>query len=399
MSTDSQAATRALAGATILQIVPALGDDVVAHAACNTVSALLRSGARAIVAGETGTLVERLTSAGAQWVPFNATLNPLRLKGNAKRIEHLVKTERIDLVHAHSAGAAWSVVTAAARAPVRLVTSLPDVPATPSRLRAFATRALARGDRIITPSAYAAAPLIEHYGIARERLAVIPRSIDTDLLNPDAIKAERIGALRDSWDIEPDKPVVLVPGRVAPWNGQDIVIEAARALLGSGWQDIRFVLAGENRTQRRYAHSIAKRMEQLGVEHLVRLTGHCRDMPAAYAAASVVVIPALEAPLIGRVAAEAQAMARPVITTNVGVLPENVAVPPLVPDELRTGWVVTPGDAIELANAIADALSLDAADYRRISARARQFAEYMFSPESVAAATCAVYTSILARGT
>jgi glycosyltransferase involved in cell wall biosynthesis len=111
------------------------------------------------------------------------------------------------------------------------------------------------------------------------------------------------------------------------------------------------------------------------------------------------VIPALEAPLIGRVAAEAQAMARPVITTNVGVLPENVAVPPLVPDELRTGWVVTPGDAIELANAIADALSLDAADYRRISARARQFAEYMFSPESVAAATCAVYTSILARGT
>ena len=37
--------------------------------------------------------------------------------------------------------------------------------------------------------------------------------------------------------------------------------------------------------------------------------------------------------------------------------------------------------------------------YRAMAARARQFAEYMFSPQSVAAATRAVYTSLLARDT
>jgi glycosyltransferase involved in cell wall biosynthesis len=398
MSTEPS--SRSLAGATILQIVPALGGDVVAYTAFNNAYALLKAGARAIVAGASGPLVEPLTSVGAEWIPYaDATIDPLKLRRNARQIERLVASERIDIVHAHSAGAAWSVVTAAARTPIRLVTSLPDVPATPSRLRGFSWRALACGDRIITPSSYAAAPLMQQYEISRERLAVIPRAIDTELYDADAVAPERVGALRDAWGVEPSKPVVLVPGRIAPWNGQDVVIEAARGLLRNGWQDVRFVLAGDDRSHRRYARALVKRAGELGVDGFVRLTGHCRDMPAAYAAATIVVIPALEPPVIGRVAAEAQAMARPVITTNVGVLPENVAVPPLVPDELRTGWVLPSGNATELANTIAGALALDAAEYRQLAARARQFAEYMFSPESVAAATCAVYTSLLARDT
>jgi glycosyltransferase involved in cell wall biosynthesis len=401
MSTEPVgAAPRSLAGATILQIVPALGHDAVAHTAFNTAYALLQAGARSIIAGEAGALVEPLTSVGAEWIPLaSATVNPLKLRRNAGRIEQLVTSERIDLVHAHSAGAAWSAVTAAVRAPVRLVTSLPDVPAIGARLRTYFTRALARGDRIIAPSSYAARPVMEQFAVPPERLAVIPRSVDTDLYDADAVEPDRVGALREAWGIEPSKPVVLVPGRVAPWNGQDVVLEAASALLESGWQDIRFVLVGEDRSHRRYARSLIKRTKELGVDNLVRLAGHCRDMPAAYAAANIVAISALEPPLVGRVVAEAQAMARPVITTNVGVLPENVAVPPLVADDLRTGWVVNAGDAIELANAIAGALSLDEADYRRLAVRARQFAEYMFSPESVAAATCEVYTSLLSHDT
>lgn len=393
-------APRTLAGATILQIVPVLGHDAVAHTAFNTAYALLQAGARAIIAGETGALVEPLTSVGAEWIPLaSATINPLKLKRNAGRIEQLVVSERIDLVHTHCAGAAWSVMKAAVGAPVRLVTSLPDVPAVGARLRRYFGRALARGDRIIAPSSYAARPMMEQFDIPPERVVVIPRSIDTELYDPEAVEPDRIGALREAWGIERSNPVVLVPGRMAPWNGQDVAVEAARALLESGWQDVRFVLTGEDRSHRRYARSVLKRAKELGVENLIRLAGHCRDMPAAYAAANIVAIPALEPPLIGRAVAEAQAMGRPVITTNVGVLGENVAVPPLVPDELRTGWVVNAGDAIELANAIAGALSLDAADYRRLAARARQFAEYMFSPESVAAATCEVYTSLLSHDT
>ena len=54
---------------------------------------------------------------------------------------------------------------------------------------------------------------------------------------------------------------------------------------------------------------------------------------------------------------------------------------------------------LRFARAIGAVFALDDKAYRAMSARARQFAEYMFSPQSVAAATRAVYTSLLARDT
>ena len=133
------------------------------------------------------------------------------------------------------------------------------------------------------------------------------------------------------------------------------------------------------------------------MQALIRLAGHCRDMPAALAAADTVVVPAVEAPVLGRVIAQAQAMGRPVVTSDLGILPEHVVAPPDMPEEVRTGWVVKPGDVMEFARAINAAFALSDDAYRAMAMRARQFAEYMFSPRSVAVATRAVYTSLLAR--
>jgi glycosyltransferase involved in cell wall biosynthesis len=88
-------------------------------------------------------------------------------------------------------------------------------------------------------------------------------------------------------------------------------------------------------------------------------------------------------------------MARPVITTSVGDLPEHVLAPPRMPDELRTGWVVQPGNPADLAEALAEALSLDPTAYRAFAARAHEFGRFMFAPHRVAAATLEVYTSLL----
>src|SRR5674476_1528314 len=96
-------------------------------------------------------------------------------------------------------------------------------------------------------------------------------------------------------------------------------------------------------------------------------------------------------------AAEAQAMGLPVVATSVGVLPENVLCPPRMRDDLRTGWLVRPGNVSELARAVASVLALDVTAYAALSARARQFAELVFSPHSVAEAIRGVYTSLLAR--
>jgi glycosyltransferase involved in cell wall biosynthesis len=99
----------------------------------------------------------------------------------------------------------------------------------------------------------------------------------------------------------------------------------------------------------------------------------------------------------GRAVVEAQALGRPVIASTVGVLPESVLCPPRMRDELRTGWLVRPGDAGQLARALGAVLSLDVTAYEALGARGRQFAEFAFSPQSVAEAIRGVYTSLLAR--
>ena len=119
----------ALAGATILQLVPALRADPTGHAAVDIVRALLQFGARAIVGGDGGPLVGDVRAAGGEWLPMTTdTFNPLRIHGNARRLAQLIVSERIDVVHAHGVGAARSAVAATARMPVFLVASFPDRP-------------------------------------------------------------------------------------------------------------------------------------------------------------------------------------------------------------------------------------------------------------------------------
>src|SRR5581483_10534422 len=191
--------------------------------------------------------------------------------------------------------------------------------------------------------------------------------------------------------------IVLVPGRVAPWNGQILVPEIARALQDFGARDIVFVTAGEHASHSRYARAVLRRAQERGTASGLRFAGHCPDMPAAFAAADVVLMPALEPPILGSAVAQAQAMGKPVVTSDVGVLPEHIVAPPQMPEDLRTGWVARSDDVLDFADGLRRALSLDASSYRALSARARQFAEYMFSPRSVAEATRAVYTSLLER--
>jgi glycosyltransferase involved in cell wall biosynthesis len=389
---------RTLAGATILQIVPALREEPVARTAINVSHALLQWGARALIAAAGGPLVNEVTAAGGEWIPLaNVTVNPFKLRSNARVIQQLIAFEHVDIVHAHSASAVWSARLAGAKTTAWLVTTLPDVPSIRRGFAGLYMRALTQGDRVIASSHYAAAPMMKRYRIPPEQLTVIPRGIDTALFDPAAVRPGRTALLRNIWRVPRDHRVVLVPGRVAPWNNQIQLPEIARLLWDDHVRDIVFVIAGEYRTFPKYAHAILREAKAHDVEAMIRLAGHCPDMPAAFAAADIVAVPAIEPPILGSVVAQAQAMARPVVTVDVGVLPEHIAAPPQLPEDMRTGWVAASGSAADFARVLVLALALDRTDYEAMSARARQFAEYMFSPASVAVATRAVYTSLLAR--
>jgi glycosyltransferase involved in cell wall biosynthesis len=397
--TEPRVLPRTLAGSTVLQVVTSLRDTPKARAAVNVAYALVQVGARAIVAGERGELIEELESFGGEWLPFAATaFTPRRRRTDATALEKLSAAERVDIIHARTTSAARTATIATGRNGIHLVTELPDLPRVRMRLAVFSLGALGRGDRIISHSIFNARPMLARCRIPSERVSVIPPSLDLNHFDPASVPPDRVTQLRQAWGIPHGTRIAVVPGAIAPQNGHLTLVGAARILAADGMQGVTFVLAGDDQHHRRFARKFWKRARAGGVDALFRMVGHHTDMAAAYAAADMVVVPYIAAPLDGHLVAEAQAMARPVIASAVGALPENLLAPPRIADELRTGWEVPPGDTAELARAIAAALALDGDAQRAHAARARQFAEYMFSPQRATAATLEVYASLLDSG-
>lgn len=397
MSMGEGKTARGLPGATILQIVPAMVESGAARAAVDVAIALLRSGARVIVAGEDGPLNNELQGLGGEWVRLvNETGNPLTLKRNAGTIAELIAEERVNLVHALGIGASRSATAALKkRTGVPLVHSYAVSDLDSDYRDKTYGRALAAGERVLAPSGYVADRIATLHQIPDRKITVIPHRIDAMRFDPPAISPERAVVLRRGWKIARGQRVILVPGRIDPAKGQLMLVETARILVNGGLRGVVFVLAGDNRQHFDYARKIAAQAEAHGVAPLIRQIGACSDMAGAYAAADFVAVPEIKPPAFALTAAEAMAMARPVIAANVGALPEIVLAPPQVGEAFRTGWLAEPDDPLSFARAIATALAIDHGAYGLIGTRARRMASHLFTPTRVAAATLNLYAGLL----
>jgi glycosyltransferase involved in cell wall biosynthesis len=91
----------------------------------------------------------------------------------------------------------------------------------------------------------------------------------------------------------------------------------------------------------------------------------------------------------GRVAAEAQAMGRPVIATDHGAARETV-----LPDGV-TGWLATPGDPDSMALALEKALALTTLEREAMAERAVAHVHKNFAKDDMCAKTLAVYKELM----
>ncbi|MCZ7642799.1 MAG: glycosyltransferase [Pseudorhodoplanes sp.] len=188
-------------------------------------------------------------------------------------------------------------------------------------------------------------------------MAIVPEAVDADMFNPATMRPERVLALRKLWNVPNGNRVILVPGPLAPAEGQDVLIEAAAMTPPHLLRDVTFVLIGETRAHRRYARALSASARRRRIAPLFVRPGACTDWPAALAAADFVVIPAVTQRLYGDPIPQSQTMARPVIASAAGILPEHLLAPPRMPKSLRTGWIVPPGDPQALAETLTEAIS------------------------------------------
>ncbi|MET7248022.1 glycosyltransferase family 4 protein [Methylobacterium sp. EM32] len=396
-ATPFPAASHPLAGRTVLQIIPELDAGGAERTAVDVAAALAAAGARALVATEGGRLVGELQAKGGAWVPFPArTKNPFVMALNVGRLMRICRAERVDLIHARSRAPAWVALGAARRLRIPFVTTYHGSYAGRSPAKLLYNSVMARGDAVIANSHFTADAIRRLFPqIAGNRVRVIHRGTDLAAFAPAQVTPQRVEALRRAWGVAPHERVVLLAARLTPWKGHRVLIEAAAALRAQGLSEFTVVLAGDPQGRTGYLREIDAMIAAHGLSAQVKRVGHCGDMPAAYRAASVVVVPSTEPEAFGRSAVEAQALGTPVVVSDLGAVPETVLAPPEVPAHERTGWRVPAGDPQALAAAVAEALQLGASARDALVRRARRHVETHFSLELMLADTLAIYAALL----
>jgi glycosyltransferase involved in cell wall biosynthesis len=382
-----QRAPAARAGACVLQLLPALNEGGVERGTLDVAGYLARQGWRALVASSGGTAEAELEAIGATHLrlPLQSK-NPVTIRANATRLERLIRDHGVELVHARSRAPAWSAYYAARRCKVPFVTTFHGVyRGSGSLLKRRYNGIMARGDRVIAISDYVAQHVRERYGVPEERLRMIHRGVDLAAFDPQAVGAERVAALGELWQVPPETELVMLPARFARRKGHLLLLEAIGQMSR---RDFVCLMVGPLDRMSVYTDEVEAGIGAAGLDGIVRLVGGCRDMPAAYALADVVVAPSIEPEPFGRVAIEAQAMGRPVVVADIGGLGETVM-------PAATGWLVPPNDADALAQALELALAMPDESRARLAERARRFVERTFSLERMGKATLAVYRELL----
>ncbi len=385
-----------LAGRTVLQIIPELNAGGAERTAIDIAGALADAGARALVASEGGRLVGQLQARGGNWIPFPAsTKNPLKMAFNVQRLRKIMRDEGVDLIHARSRAPAWSALGAARSLNIPFATTYHGAYSGLSALKTLYNSVMARGDCVIANSHFTAARIADLFPASCDRLVVIHRGCDLQAFAPDSVDAGRVQKLRAQWGVAPQERVVLLAARLTAWKGQRVLIDSARILADRGYGDVRFILAGDAQGRTGYEAELDAQIAGAGLTGIVRRVGHCEDMPAAFLAASAVVVASTLPEAFGRSAVEAQAMGAPVIVTDIGAVPETVLAPPQAPGHARTGWRIPPDDFLAMANSLAHALDMAPAQREALALRARQHVEAHFSLQKMCASTLEVYAALI----
>jgi glycosyltransferase involved in cell wall biosynthesis len=373
----------------VLQIVPRLVSGGVERGTVEVTAALTAAGWRAYVASAGGPMVEEVERAGGVHLTLPvAAKNPLVMWRNVARIEAEIRRHRIDIVHARSRAPAWSAWAAARRGNgAHFVTTFHNAYGAGNALRRLYNSAMAKGERVIAISDFVADYARRIYGMEPERLRVIPRGVDVARFDPANVAPERVERLAAEWRLPRERGrIVLLPGRLTRWKGQLDLIEAAARLASR--TDLLFLLVGSGAERPEYKREIEEAIARHRLGDRVRLLPACRDMPAAFLLADLVVSASTRPEGFGRVIVEAQAMGRPVVATDHGGARETV-----IPGE--TGWLAPPGDVPALAAAIEAALDRPAEARTALAERAIEHVRRHFTTELMCARTLAVYRELV----
>ena len=253
--------------------------------------------------------------------------NPILIIFNALILSLIIIFFKINIVHARSRAPAWSCYIACLLTNRTFVTTFHGTYNFKSNFKKFYNSIMLRGKLIIAGSNFIFSHINENYNeyIGKKKLRVIFRGINIDYYNQKNISILKQEKLRQEWKLEYNKFIILMPGRLTHWKGQEKFIESLNILIEDyDFRNFKAIILGSDQGRTVYKKKLINLAARYNLHKKIEFINHCKEMPLAYSLADAVVSASIEPEAFGRVAVEAQAMGKPIIASDIGGSKETI---------------------------------------------------------------------------
>jgi glycosyltransferase involved in cell wall biosynthesis len=377
----------------VLQVIPKLGYGGAETGCYDVAHYLSENNCKSFIVTSGGELTKFINKKKVKLIRLPVhSKNPILIFFNTIILIGIILFFNISIVHARSRAPAWSCLFATKLTRRKFATTFHGTYNFKGKLKKFYNSVMVRSDLIIAGSNFIFSHIKENYSDflkAKKKFLVIFRGINVDYFDPSTKLETDEKKLLQKWEINKEKKIILVPGRLTSWKGQELLIEAINLVkIELGYEAFHVVILGSDQGRDLYKKKLIRLTEQYRLTNQIKFINHCKDMALAYHVSDIVVSPSIEPEAFGRVAVEAQSMQKLIIASNIGGSNETII-------NEKTGFLFEAGNAKSLSEKIIRSITMDETSINLIGKEGRKNIIKKFNVEKMCFSTYSEYKRLL----
>ena len=377
----------------VLQVIPKLGYGGAETGCYDIAHYLPENNCKSFIVTSGGELTKFIDKKKVKLIRLPVqSKNPILIFFNSIILIGIILFFNITIVHARSRAPAWSCLLATKLTRRKFVTTFHGTYNFSGKLKKFYNSVMVRSDLIIAGSNFIFSHIKENYSellTLKKKFLVIFRGINVDYFDPSSKLEEDEKKLLTKWEINKEKKIILVPGRLTSWKGQEMLIEAINLTkVELGYEAFHLVILGSHQGRDLYKKKLIRITEQYRLTNQIKFIDQCKDMALAYKVSDIVISPSIEPEAFGRVAVEAQSMEKLIIASNIGGSNETII-------NEKTGFLFEAGDVNSLSKKIIQAITMDESSLKLMGKEGRKNIIKKFNVEKMCFSTYSEYKRLV----
>ena len=377
----------------VLQVIPKLGYGGAETGCYDIAHYLPENGCKSFIVTSGGELTKFINKEKVKLIKLPVqSKNPLLIIFNTLALIFIIIFNNISIVHARSRAPAWSCLFATKITRRKFVTTFHGTYNFNNKIKKFYNSVMVKSNLIIAGSNFIFSHIKNNYSDyldIKNKLLVIFRGINVDYFDPTTKTEIEEKKLLKNWGIVENKKIILLPGRLTSWKGQELFLEAINMVnIQLGYEAFYAVILGSDQGRDLFKKKLIRLSEQYRMTKQVKFIDHCKDMALAYKVSDIIISASIEPEAFGRVAVEAQSMEKVIIASDIGGSNETVI------DE-KTGYLFEAGNADSLSKKILKVLNLDDTTIKTIGTEGRKNIVNKFNVEKMCFSTYSEYKKLI----